>query len=86
MKTIHKWYREDLNLWEEKKRVLFFNLYVYSIFKDGKLNKKTRLFKYPNPVYLKAALNTKIFVTKEEFINKYKGNKYLVPLDYHLNN
>ncbi|QIG62297.1 hypothetical protein [Tenacibaculum phage JQ] len=84
-KTAYKWYRSDCNLWEEKKIVFWFiPYYEYSIWKYGKLNKKTRITKYKNPKYIKKAIVTKVYVGKKEFKEKYNNNKYLVPINFEL--
>lgn len=82
---IYKWYRQDKTLWESKISILgimFF--YKYSIWRNGKTKTHYRFFKYKKPIYLKKAITTHIYVGKNEFETKYKGNKYLVPLNYKL--
>lgn len=82
----YKWWREDKYLWEEK-IILFWVIpyYKYSIFKNGKLKKHIKLFKYSKPLYLKGSVKTNVYVGKKEFETVYNSNKWLVPTNYELN-
>ncbi len=54
--VIYKRFRTDKRLWEEKIRWFWkFHYYRYSIRYDGALKTHYRLWKYPNPKYLKQA-------------------------------
>ena len=82
-REIYKWYRLDKDLWEQKIVLFWFiTVYRYSIWRMGKTTVKYRLLKYKNPEYLKKAIKTEIYVGKKEFEEKYKNNKYLVPINY----
>jgi len=84
-KNLYKWWRTDKYLWEEKKIIFWFiPYYRYSIWKDGKTITHIKIKKYAKPKYLKKAINTTIYVGKKEFEEKYKSNKYLVPLNFEL--
>ena len=84
--TIHDWYRNDCNMWEEKKKIFWFiNYYKYSIWKQGKTHVHIKLNKYPNPIYQKKPYETKIYVGKKEFKETYKSNKWIIPINKELN-
>jgi hypothetical protein len=68
-------------MWEEKIKFLFITYYKYSIFENGKLRYYHRLFKHPNPKYLKAAIKTEIVIGKKQFQDEYNGNKWTVPIN-----
>jgi hypothetical protein len=84
-KSIYKYWRTDKYLWEEKRVIFWFiPYYKYSIWKDGKTTNKIRLAKYSKPTYIKKAIETKMYVDKKEFKEKYNSNKYLVPVNYEI--
>ena len=83
--SIYKKWRKDVNLWEEK--LLFFSLihyYEYSIWKNGKVYKHIRFRRYSNPEYLDKAYETKVYIGKREFTEKYNSNKWAVPVNYEI--
>lgn len=85
--SISKEYRDDLNLWEESKYIFWFiPYYKYSIFKDGKLHIKKTLFikNKETKKYSKCVPLPPIKVGKKEFEEKYKSNKWAVPINYEL--
>jgi hypothetical protein len=85
-KTLYKWWRVDCNLWEEQIKIFWFiTYYRYSIWKEGKTHTHIKFKIYPKPKYLKKAYETKIYVGKKEFKEKYKSNKWLVPINKELN-
>lgn len=64
--VIYKLWRLDVEMWEEKIRwYLGLHYYKYSINKNGITFTKTRLWKYPSPVYLEKA-NTNLPISKDE--------------------
>lgn len=86
-KSIYKKYRVDLSMWEEK-RLLFWIIpyYVYSIWENGMLNTKIRLFliNKNKGKYFILPSEQKIKIGKSEFSEKYKNNKWIIPLNYEL--
>lgn len=85
--TILKEYRQDLNLWEEKKYIFWFiPYYQYSIWEKGKLNVEKTLFVKSNKTkkYLKFIPLQPVKVGRKEFEEKYKSNKWIVPINYEL--
>jgi len=84
--SIYKWWRTDLNLWEEQKVFFWFiTYYKYTIWKDGKVKKQYKLIKYKGEKYIKKPFVITPEVGKEEFENDYKLNRFLVPINYELN-
>ena len=86
-KIIYKKYRFDLNLWEERKKIFWFILYYkYLIFKKGKLYIQRTLFlkNKETKKYFKFIPFQKLKVGSKEFKEKYKNNKWLVPVDCEL--
>lgn len=82
-KTIYKWWRDDLQKWEEKK--VWFGLFViynYSIFKDGKFTSNYTLKAIPNSVYMKKPTITKLFVGQKYLREECKGSKWQIPTNY----
>lgn len=83
---IHKRFRSDLNLWEEKYTALrFINFYIYRIFINGKLKTKYRLMLLNGKTakYIDGAKKLpKIIIGKSEFQQRYNSNKYIVPESY----
>lgn len=82
---IYKKYRIDLNIWEEKIKVFFFFIYRYSLWKKGKTRIRYTLFvrdktkaNYIESPYLQPIIK----ISKEDFMQKYNGNKYLLPAGY----
>ena len=84
--SIYKWWRTDLNLWEEQKVFFWFiTYYKYTIWKDGKVKKQYKLIKYKGEKYIKKPFVITPEVGKEEFQKDYKSNRFLVPINYELN-
>ena len=85
--TVYKWYRLDKNLYEEKRVVLWgITYYRYSIWDRGKVITRIRKKPYPGKAeYLKEAYETKVYVGRKEFEEKYKGNKWAIPINKELN-
>lgn len=81
---IYNEYRIDIGMWEEKLKLMnFINLYKYKIGNDGKITKFSRLFRYKRNT-AKIIQCTKMPVctlNKNEFQEKYKGNKWLIPIN-----
>lgn len=85
--TISREYREDLQLWEEKIKILWFlHYYVYSIRKSDKLwTKKTIVLKSrKTKKYFKLIPLSPIIIGKKEFEKEYNNNKWSVPVNYEI--
>ena len=83
-KEIEKYYRFDIGLWEEKIRVIGINIYKQSVFLRDKNKVKIR-YKLFIPKTAKkkyAPTITEVYITYDEWVNEYKCNKYLVPVNY----
>lgn len=81
-KALYKCWRIDCNLWEEQIKILWvIKYYRYSIFVNGKIDAHIKLTMYPNPNYLKRARESKVYVGRKEFEEKYNGNKWIVPIN-----
>lgn len=85
--TLLKEYRQDLNLWEERKNIFWFiPYYKYLIWREGKLNVEKTIFikSRKTKKYFKFVPLPPIKVGRKEFEEKYKGNKWIVPTNYEL--
>lgn len=83
-KKDNKKYREDLNLWEERKLILLLiPFYKYSIWKDGKTRTQYSFLKKrkTSAKYLKCTELPLVSVDAKEFQEKYQNNKWLIPIN-----
>lgn len=81
-KKYEKQYRLDLNLWEEKRKILWIiPYYYYSIRKGNKLEVKYSIYKIneKSSKYFKFKELSKPKLTEDELIFKYNSNIWLVP-------
>lgn len=82
-----KQYRMDLNLWEEEFIIFWFiHYYEYSIWKEGKICGEFRLFKknWRRIRYFSFFELPTIKIGKKEFEEKFKSNKWTIPMNYEL--
>lgn len=86
-KREYRWYRTDLNMWEDKFIFLnFIRYYKYSIWLRGKTIKKIKFLKIKNQIYIKEVIELgKLQVGKKEFKELYNNNKWLIPINKELN-
>ena len=83
-KEIEKYYSFDIGVWEKKIRVIGINIYKQSVFLRDKNKVKIRYKLWiPKTAQKKYGPTiTEVYITHEEWVNEYKCNKYLVPVNY----
>jgi len=81
-KLIHNCYLENYNLWEKKYKFWFLTYCKYSIRIDGKMQVNYRLLPKNKAKRIYRPKTTKVYITRDEWVNEYSMNKYLVPVNY----
>ncbi len=83
---VSKEYRIDMMMWEVKYKILFFHIWKYMAFKNGKTVGFWRLRRYDKHRAMIAVFQPlkPIKIGKKEFEEKYKNNKWLVPVSKEL--
>ena len=83
-KEIEKYYRFDIGVWEKKLRIIGISIYKQSVFLRDKNKLKVRYKLWiPKTAQKKyGPTKTEVYITREEWVNEYKCNKYLVPVNY----